>query len=53
MHAGVPEGASTVDAFAAVRKAKDNFQALFYVNIHKARAKPETGADQHGALRVA
>jgi hypothetical protein len=25
MHAGVPEGASTVDAFAAVRKAKDNF----------------------------
>ena len=25
MHEGVPEGASTVDAFAAVRKAKDNF----------------------------
>ncbi len=25
LHAGVPEGASTVDAFAAVRKAKDNF----------------------------
>lgn len=25
VHAGVPETASTVEAFAAIRKAKDNF----------------------------